>query len=822
MTHRLPQILVAGSTLLALVLWPGCKKDAPNVPQVAEPTHLTGYPNPFGADDPQWTQQPRRENPLDVVALPSRGKAFVSLQGSVDEPGNAVAVVDLEAHQVIGRIGVGSGPSGLAMHPAGRWMVVTNRFSNHVSVVDVHANVVVHSPPAPFYTIEAAFTPEGDELWLTNRHSDAVMVWDVRATQDGLLIDKRLEPGVLVGTNPRDLAISPSGTRVAVAALTGTTVSMIDRQARAEVQRVELGAPANGLAWSGEWLVVATLSASTHHQALAGPDTNGDGLPGDGTPNVNFQDLQNELAVVNVDGDIVWRYTSDSICCADFRDVDPADLVRHGDLLPEKKRWIVGGALPEQVFAAPDAVWVTYSGSNQVQRFTMAGDTGELSAGVVGETHHAPHGLTLAGDQLLVAHRLGETVGFYDPDTLLEKKRVVVGDVSGGGFPATDAEIGELFNFVTGPFSVDGDQACAHCHREGSNIDKAFSMPLTRFGGVGSRMTMAYRGAADTRPWFFEAAMDETNFRPVMNEFARIENFCCTDYTLWPDGPPADCATNPPKECLDGPNAGSSDGFDAVRVVGDGPDSHPQPRPTPYLTRDAFYLAAAQRVMGRTMSFGDGVYYEDVISGTKEPVALDFNGITRALGLFLLQEPRLLPNPNPLDASARRGEAIFESVQAGCASCHPKPTFAVSTVNNPNGLPLTFGPVVSPNRAADGTNLDLTAAGFMSVFPAAMMDACPDVCGAEACTADPGACDDLRNVYLGVPSLRGIWDRADHMLHDGRAKGLVETLATPGHPALEPGQTGFNESDGIPDTHGSTSHLTAAELRDLIRYLRTL
>ena len=66
-------------------------------------------------------------------------------------------------------------------------------------------------------------------------------------------------------------------------------------------------------------------------------------------------------------------------------------------------------------------------------------------------------------------------------------------------------------------------------------------MPLSLRAGTGLRMTPAYRGLADTRPWFFEAAMDENNFKPVLNEFARIENFCCSDYTLFPSGAPPGC-----------------------------------------------------------------------------------------------------------------------------------------------------------------------------------------------------------------------------------------------------------------------------------------
>lgn len=437
-------------------------------------------------------------------------------------------------------------------------------------------------------------------------------------------------------------------------------------------------------------------------------------------------------------------------------------------------------------------------------------------------TGQNPHGVAVAGGKVLVAHRLSETVGFYDATTLVPMGTAAVGNLKPGPFPATDAEIGELVNFVTARFTVDGDQSCTHCHREGGNIDKAFSMPLTKYPGVGLRMTMAYRGAADTRPWFFESAMDQDNFRPVINEFARIENFCCSDYTLWPDGAPADCAQNPPPECASAPNPVSLDGFGVVRNPAE-VQQPPYPRPTPFVTRDAFFADAALKTIGRTKSFGDGLFFEDPTTGEKQPIALDFDGITRSLGLFLLTNTGLLPNPNsPSRSAVDRGRAIFESPSAGCATCHPAPAFTVSTMVNPFNLPFLLGPVVTPLRTADGVNLDLFSKGFMDTFPLVDMQTCDEVCGVELCTENPSACDDIRNIFLGVPTLRGIWDRADSMLHHGKAQGLREVLATPGHPVLLPGETGFNERDGVVDTHGGTSHLTAQELRDLIDYLLTL
>lgn len=822
---RAARLIIVGMLIGVLVATlAGCPSEGSGGSDSA-PHTLLAYPNPFGPDDPLWSAPPHRDKPLEVVVTPAGDKAYVSLQGIPDDPGHHVAVVDLAKHRLIKRIAVGSSPTGLALHPDGRVLVVLNRFSDFVSVIDTARDRVVAQIPADYYAIEASFTPDGKTLFLTNRWRDAVAVWDVAVEGADLTVTARLEPGIPVGANPRDLAMSPDGATVAVAALTGLTVSLIDVASRTERARVALGSPANGVVWAGRWLFVATTSASTHHEPLAGPDTNGDGVPGDGTPNVNFQDLQNELAVIDgATGEIVHRYTSDTISGKDYRDVDPRDLARHGDLLPPADTWIVGGALPEQLALVerPDATWlmVTYSASDQVQRFAVDRATGALTAGPTWATvGHNPHGIAAAADgQVLVAHRLSETVGLYDASSGAVAGEVEVGDLSAGAFPATDAEIGELFNYVTAPFTVDGDQSCAHCHREDGNIDKAFSMPLTIYAGVGRRMTMAYRGAADSRPWFFESAMDETNFLPVINEFARIENFCCSDYTMWPNGVPAGCATSPPPECGTAPNAGSLNGFDAAR-----PTEFASARPTAAVNRDQFYLASARRVIGRERSFGDGLYFTDPISGGRSPVALNFDGITRALGLFLLSRTRLLPNPNPRDrAAVRRGEALFESPETGCVVCHPPPAYGTSDTIDPFGVGIRFPPVVTPMRREDGTNLDLFASGFVKTFPQSAQDSCEAVCGVEQCAAEPAACDTLRQVRFGAPPLRGIWDRAPSMLHDGRAHGLREVLCTPGHPALRAGETGYNERDGIIDSHGGTSQLTPAQIDDMVTFLRSL
>lgn len=796
----------------------------PALENVDDPRELVPYANPFTDADPKWSSQPERAKPHALAVSGDGAVAFVSLSGTPDQPGREIAVVDLDRDEVRGWTTVGHEPSGLALHPGGEVLVVTNQLSNYLSVIDARSGELVHSPGVDFYATDVAFSDDGTQMYVSNRWRDSLAFYEVARSGRGLEIRERDEPGVAVGANPTRVVVSPKGDRVGVASPTALSVSLVDPDAREEVLRIDVGAPPNDVTFIGEYLVVATTSASTHHWADAGPDTDGDGEPGDGTPNINFQDLQNEIAVYRVtDGDEVVRYTSDTICCKDYRDVDPDDLARGGELLPPAETWIVGGSLPEQLAfdAATSELFVTYGASNEVGRFSVDVDAGTLTPlATWGTRDHNPRGIAAIDGRILVLHRLGDSLGTYAADGSAAVE-VELGHPGVAPFPATDAEIGELFNSVTAPFTIDGDQSCTHCHRDGGNLAKALSMPLTRYPGLGMRMTMAYRGAADTRPWFFESAMDETNFRPVMNEFARIENFCCSDYTMWPDGAPAGCSTDPPPECSETPNPGSLDGVDPSRDPGVDPYAHPRPTAAP--SRDRFFLDRAAQVIGREESFGDGVFFEDPIDGGRLSVPLDFEGITRALGLFLLTNTGLPPNPNdPESPAARRGRALFESPATGCASCHPAPSFALSTDVNPFGVPLVMGPVVTPLRAADGTNLDLFAEGFLAAFPRAQQESCEQVCGKQACANDPTVCDDLRNARFGVPSLRGIWDRAPMFLHDGRARNLREVVCTPGHAALREGETGFNERDGIPDTHGATSHLSPQEIEDLIAYMVSL
>ena len=588
------------------------------------------------------------------------------------------------------------------------------------------------------------------------------------------------------------------------------------------VSHIDLRSPIGGMLVRGGFLYVTDMGKGLGAQPTTGLDIDEDGQPGDHTANLSFQDQQNEIGVIDTTTlQEVHRYTSDTIAYRDFRDVDPEhpnkglalpladqwspDVV---DWLPQKDTWLVAGALPEAMAVQDDKLWVAFAGSNEVQGFAMAADgalTALQTAGQLFHTGYNPKAIAAIGQgRLVTVDRLAEALTFIDtakPAGQAEQ-HVVIGDVAAGPFPQTDAELGEGINEMTSVFTIDGDQTCVQCHRDNGAIARPFVMPLQSSRAWSLRNVMAQRGLYDTRPWFFEQAMNEDNFFPVLNEFARRENFCCEelDMLVWGKYPKitacqADpllpgcnhvlhCDADPPPECATRPYA-----------------------QTGFQKRSDFIKDGARKLFGRDKAFGDALWKDDG-TGTHKPIDLDFDGITKALGLFMMRTPRLLPNPNRALQlpTAARGEVLFRQAGVGCNNCHPLPvttTASAPTLFSPFGMPIRFPPVITPERRPDGSDAMLVNDAFIGTFPLTVQTPA--------------------GLHVGATPLRGLWDRPQtRQYHDGRARSLREALATPGHPVLRPGEVGRNERDGAVDTHGGTSGLDRYQLQDLINFVRTL
>jgi len=167
---------------------------------------------------------------------------------------------------------------------------------------------------------------------------------------------------------------------------------------------------------------------------------------------------------------------------------------------------------------------------------------------------------------------------------------------------------------------------------------------------------------------------------------------------------------------------------------------------------------------------GTGLMTEEAfLSGTRnEPLGDPKAGASEALdalSAYLSSLDRFARSPFADDEASERGRLLFESVELGCTSCHSGTGLTDSAFDD--GAP----------RLHDVGTLGEGSGGRL---------------GGELAGID-------------TPTLHGLWNSAPY-LHDGSAATLREVVTT-------------RNPD---DRHGVTSHLSEAEVDELVAFLRTL
>jgi YVTN family beta-propeller protein len=160
---------------------------------------------PVANPNPSPEPRPTRSRPFDVALSSDGRKVYVGLLGSEKEPGSEVAVYDFANDRMLKRIllkpegiagAAGSGPYRLALHPGGRFLVVTNRFSNFASVIDTQTDKVVSEIPLDFYCQGITFAPDGKMAWVANRYLDEVFVIDIETAGGAFTAKMRISGGL--------------------------------------------------------------------------------------------------------------------------------------------------------------------------------------------------------------------------------------------------------------------------------------------------------------------------------------------------------------------------------------------------------------------------------------------------------------------------------------------------------------------------------------------------------------------------------------------------------------------------------------------------
>lgn len=481
---------------------------------------------PVGARSPDAAPQPLRGHPYAVAMTADGRTGLVTLRGSELEPRDEVAVIDLGSARVTERLTVGARPTAIAMRPAGDFAVVLSQYSPYAAVIDLAGLEVVGRIEVGTYAERAVFSADGGTLFVTNRATDEIQRWAISPLAAAL--HGELVARAPAGTNPESVALSPDGGAVYVSDAGGMAVRAYDAATLTPRAVIPMDAPVLALATMGTYVVVGALNDTAGLPCEDDGDyigTQGDGIfpiVTDRTCSRGFADIQNELAFIDPATDtVVVRYTSDTA------EISEAD--REGDHDPVLMR--VRGALPVGIAVVDgQRAYVTMGASFELVELALPGGSADaLDMPRAWDTGFAPRGVAVdgAGRIALVANSLGETASIINLETGV-RADVAVGETS-PPFPATNAEIGELF-FNTSKFASDGDMSCTHCHPNVENDGKGWGVDVVR--AFGRRSTMIMRNLDETKPLLIEGVFDEMDFSLEMEGISFRPDFHDSSYAL--------------------------------------------------------------------------------------------------------------------------------------------------------------------------------------------------------------------------------------------------------------------------------------------------
>lgn len=140
-------------------------------------------------------------SPAQIAFAPDGRYAYVSLNGE-----DAVAKIDVRNRRLVGKMLVGSGPIQAYVSPDNRYLLVANQGSGDdtgttVSVIDTQTFTVVKTVETDRGAHGIVIEPTGRHAYITNVYADDVAVLDL----DELAVVAR----VAVGAKPNGVSYSP-------------------------------------------------------------------------------------------------------------------------------------------------------------------------------------------------------------------------------------------------------------------------------------------------------------------------------------------------------------------------------------------------------------------------------------------------------------------------------------------------------------------------------------------------------------------------------------------------------------------------------------
>lgn len=670
-----------------------------------------------------------------------------------------------------------------------------------------------------------------------------------------------------VGANPYRLSVGQDLRSIFVANNKGGEIARIDLGTN-NARRIAINGPVPDVVQANDLLLIPTTTIDRGLPARTDPlptqinaqPVSVKGLDGaqhiahpgamlDNTRAYNFEDLRNGLITISsqLQANSLQYYTDD---------ISP-------EINFQNQQKVLQGAIPQAVVVNKGGTkaFIALSGSDSIQQVAIVGGAFRIVPGQTPLFHTSQRPFAMLLDEktneLLVADWGGEVLEVFDATTAVRKAKIDLGYAT-APYPATNVEKGEYL-FYNATWSNTGRKSCASCHTDELLIDGVGyangATANTEYHKVTSNFNLQ-----TTDSYFWNGSFASGTYASLAGDFQTR-----TNCELIAFGFTEGIASNPATRIGD-PNNKIANANDAkcrpVSVAG-------SVLPTNFA--DIAATIAEQHgvrdtvVKAATAALGIG--------------SLDFATAIRFTDFYSVAEIRLPPNPltylfktKQLDsgtsAQITQGQALF--MTAGCGNCHDPnnsrhpftdglnhgqgANWAQDFVDRygqdprllaqlPNGIPVAMTSAIHPTQPDREINIHVNPIDFF--IPGCFdINAClvfedPALAArnsaAESARLDALIKVNLANVDRGfvpgnvvgqpsvnTPSLRGIWYQPNFLRH-GLAHSLREAILAPGHPLLQPGETGFAvDALGNVDVHGVTSKMSQADFDALNLFVQSI
>ena len=170
--------------------------------------------------------------PLGVAINPAGTFVYVANYTGSTTSFGTVSVVDTSTNSVTATVEVGLEPELLAVTPDGASVYVANLLGNTVSVIDTATNTQTAKFNVGGYPAAIAINPSGKTVYATLSNLSKVAVIDTASNT--------VSTNVTVGVNPIGIVINPAGTFVYVTNYGSDSISVIDTSSNAVVATVPI------------------------------------------------------------------------------------------------------------------------------------------------------------------------------------------------------------------------------------------------------------------------------------------------------------------------------------------------------------------------------------------------------------------------------------------------------------------------------------------------------------------------------------------------------------------------------------------------------